>query len=334
MKLKRLLFVGSLIGLFVVCYYIMNEDYNELARYPYATEENRDIILKYLDTSDINYLTAQQIEPKDFMDFIEVEGFDVHNTLWYSKAKQEQDASNEDIVKFINAYREHMSFGDLPYLLSSYSYATLSEYYEKGDPYLKNSTLIANPNAKHLVITDKHTLYTFVPSDLVNLVDVPFANVVEDKTEVKVKEEVVEPLTKLCTAASEIDSQTCGNMIVTTGYLSYEDQIQLYEKALLKYGQDKFGQHASYPGQSEYQLGYSIKLSPVEEASEDEQKTQATWLKENAYKFGFIIRYPEGKENTTGKSADAYILRYVGEKIAKEMQDKQMTLNEMVFNEG
>lgn len=334
MKLKRLLFVGSLISLFVICYYIMNKDYNELARYPYATEENRDIILKYLDTSDINYLTAQQIEPKDFIDFIEEEGFDVHNTLWYSKAKKEQDASNGDIVRFINTYREKMSYGDLPYLLSSYSYATLREYYDKGDPYLKNSTLIVNANAKHLVITDKHTLYTFEPSDLISISDVPFANVEDDKTEVFIKNEVSDPLIKLCNAAVEINSNTCGNMIVTTGYISYQDQIKLYEKALLKYGQDKAVQHANYPGQNEFQLGYSIRLSPAEEASEDEQKTQATWLKENAYKYGFIIRYPEGKENTTGRNNDAFILRYVGEKIAKEMQDKQMTLNEMVFNEG
>ena len=43
MKAKRFIFIGSLIALFVFCYYQMNRDYNELARYPYATEENRDI---------------------------------------------------------------------------------------------------------------------------------------------------------------------------------------------------------------------------------------------------------------------------------------------------
>lgn len=334
MKLKRIIFISSLIALFVFCFYQMNKDYNELARYPYATEENRDIILKYLDTNDINYITAQQIEPKDFLPFIAEEGFDVYNTLWYSRAFNEQDGDKAMIVKFVNTYRDRMTYGDLPYLLSAYSYATLTEYFEKGDPYLKSSTLIVNPNAKHLVITGKHMLYTFSPSDLASISDVPFANIMANETEIYLKSEVLEPLNQLCTGASEINSKTCGNMIVTTGYLSYENQIELYEKALLKYGQDKFHAYADYPGQSEFQLGYSIKLAPAEEESEDDQKQQALWLKENAYKYGFIVRYPEGKESTTGKSHDAFILRYVGEKIAKEIQDKQITLNEMVFKEG
>lgn len=334
MKLKRTIFVSSLILLFIFCYYQMNKDYNELARYPYATEENRDIILKYLDTNEINYLTAQQIEPKDFLPFIAEEGFDVHNTLWYSKAKNEQDDDAASIVNFINAYRDRMTYGDLPYLLSAYSYATLNEYYEKGDPYLKNSILISNPKAKHMVITDRQTLYTFEPSDLAVITSVPFASVLEDETEIYVKSEMLDPLNQLCTGASEINSKTCGNMVVITGYLSYDNQVKLYEQALLKYGQDKFNKYADYPGQSEFQLGYSLKLSPAEEESEDEKKQQAIWLKENAYKYGFIIRYPDGEETTTGKTGDSFVLRYVGVKVAKEMQDKQVTLNEMVFKEG
>lgn len=332
MKIKRLLFIVSLIALFIFCYYQMNKDYNELARYPYATDENRDIILKYLDTNDINYMTAQQIEPKDFLPFIEEEGFDIYNTLWYSKAKNSQDGDSSVIVKFINAYRDRMSFSDLPYLLSSYSYETLTQFYAKGDVYIKDAAIIANPNAKNLVITGKNTLYTYQASDLSPITDVPFANIIDSKTEIYVKNEVLEPLNELCSAASEINSQTCGNMIVTTGHLTYDDQISLYEDALLKYGQDKFSLHASYPGQSEFQLGYLIQLAPAEEMSDEEKKHQETWLKENAYKYGFIIRYPDGKEAITGKVGTSFILRYVGTKTAKEIQDRQITLNEMVFN--
>lgn len=333
MKVKRFIFIGSLIALFVFCYYQMNKDYNELARYPYATEENRDIILKYLDTNDINYLTAQQIEPKDFLPFIEEEGFNIHNTLWYSKAKNAQDGDPAIIVSFINAYRDRMSFDDLSYLLSSYSYETLREFYSKGDPYIKEAAIIVNPNAKHLVIVNRNTLYTFRPSDLERIAGVPFANIMEGRTEIYVKNEVRGPLSRLCDAASEINSQTCGNMIVTTGYLSYEDQTFLYEQALLEHGQDDVLKYAGYPGQSEFQLGYSVQLSSAEEADEEEVRKQETWLKENAYKYGFIIRYPQGKEAVTGKEGNSFILRYVGNDIAKEMQDKGVTLNEMVFHE-
>ena len=47
MKVKKNLFLASICVLFLVCYYIMNQTYDELARYPYATEENHDLILHW-----------------------------------------------------------------------------------------------------------------------------------------------------------------------------------------------------------------------------------------------------------------------------------------------
>ena len=64
MKVKRNLFLASLCVLFLVCYYIMNQTYDELARYPYATEENHDLILHYLDEKDIDFLLAQNVKPE------------------------------------------------------------------------------------------------------------------------------------------------------------------------------------------------------------------------------------------------------------------------------
>lgn len=57
------------------CLYHMDKSYDPLARYPYTTDANRDIILEYLDSNDIDYLINQHITPDKFMDFIKLDGF-------------------------------------------------------------------------------------------------------------------------------------------------------------------------------------------------------------------------------------------------------------------
>ena len=56
----------------------------------------------------------------------------------------------------------------------------------------------------------------------------------------------------------------------------------------------------------------------------EEERDQEIWLKDNAYKFGFIIRYPKQKEDATGKRYH-YTLRYVGKEIAKKLHDEAMS---------
>lgn len=57
---------------------------------------------------------------------------------------------------------------------------------------------------------------------------------------------------------------------------------------------------------------------------------EAKWLKENAHKFGFILRYPKGKEDITGKKFEPWHIRYVGEDIAKYIYENNLTLEEYV----
>ena len=61
----------------------------------------------------------------------------------------------------------------------------------------------------------------------------------------------------------------------------------------------------------------------------EEERDQEIWLKDNAYKFGFIIRYPKQKEDATGKRYQPYTLRYVGKEIAKKLHDEGYVLDEV-----
>lgn len=354
MKTKRILFIASLICMFGICFTIMNKHYDELARYQYVTKENREILLAHLSTDDINYIVAQQIKPEQFLPFIEAKGFSVRNCMWYSKAKEIQDADHQLIVSFINDFKDKLEYSNLDTLLSSYSYQTLRTFYEEDNDYVKNATVVANPSSLYTLIKESESLYTYVPKDLVEIRELPHVSLVGD-SDILIKSEVMEPLQSMCNDLSLLNDKTCGNLIITAGYISYEKQIPLYEKMMLKYGKDEFSKYWDYPGQNEFQLGYSIRfqiagkeenvvdefsIAQKQEAENgDETKTEvdnsveeelqlATWIKENAYKYGFILRYPENQEKSTGKLYQPFTLRYIGKDIAKELHESGKTLEE------
>lgn len=331
MKLKRMLFVFSLIVLALCCYAIMNRRYDELARYPYATTENREIILQYLNTDDINYICDQRIEPNEFLPFIDKPGFDIHNTMWYATAKNAMDQDNAYIVSFINTYRTKMNYRDLGSLIRNYGYETLATFYDNNDIYVKDAQLIVDPSLLQVDPDDKHTLFRYVPNNLVNAADIPHENMVEGEERLLIREEVVEPLRELCTAAEEINGNTCGNMVLTTGYLSYDEQVPLYKQALLQYGPDGFSKYVDYPGRSEFQTGYMVTFTAVGNDPEvpAAEQQQARWLSENAWKYGFIVRYSKAEETKSGKLEQPYTLRYVGKKHAKTMMQEHILFEDM-----
>lgn len=352
MKIKRSLFVIALIALFMGCYMIMNRHFDELARYPYTlSEQQRDKVLSHLNTEEINYLVSQKIKPEQFLPFIDINGFELNNTLWYNTAyqiqkpaKKDKDKENKEyIVSFINRYHDQMEYGNLQDLLSNYSYNVLTRFFDEGDAYVTDAQLISTPAEKYTLIKDKKTLYTYEPKDLVSVNNLPHASMVKNANDIIVKKEVVKPLEQLCEAAKEINQKTCGDMRLVAGYISYEDQITLYEKAKTLYGKD-VALYWDAPGQSEYQLGYSVQLLPNElkpdiEISKEEKSKEKTptesereqeiWLKDNAYKYGFIIRYPKQKEDVTGMKYQPYTLRYVGKELAKKMHDDNLVLEEV-----
>ena len=86
------------------------------------------------------------------------------------------------------------------------------------------------------------------------------------------------------------------------------------------------------PGQSEHQSGLAADVSSPSvnyALTESFGKTdEGIWLAQNAHKFGFIIRFPDGKESITGYLYEPWHIRYVGESVATEIYAKDLTLEE------
>lgn len=119
-------------------------------------------------------------------------------------------------------------------------------------------------------------------------------------------------------------------LMVTSSYRDYESQKEIYDYRVSNWGERKADETAARPGHSEHQTGLVIdmtsKTEPLADSFTDSEAYK--WLKENAYKYGFIERYPEGKTYLTGYNPESWHWRYVGLEAAKTMHDEDITFDE------
>ena len=128
---------------------------------------------------------------------------------------------------------------------------------------------------------------------------------------------------KLCDAITK-DGLSLG---VNSSYRSYQDQKETYDFYLKSYGQDYVNKYVATPGYSEHQTGLALDVMSLV-SSPFKTTEEFKWMKDNAYKYGFILRYEEDKEDIVGYNYESWHYRYVGEKIAKEIFDSDLTFDE------
>lgn len=116
-------------------------------------------------------------------------------------------------------------------------------------------------------------------------------------------------------------------LIGSSAYRSYKSQLRILKEETDKKGVDYADKYVAKPGQSEHQSGLAIDVTNRVRCF-DKTSKEAQWLANNAHKFGFILRYPDGKENITGYNYEPWHIRYVGKDIAKEIYKKNITLEE------
>lgn len=113
---------------------------------------------------------------------------------------------------------------------------------------------------------------------------------------------------------------------IKSGFRSYTLQAELYNAYVQRDGKDAADTYSARPGHSEHQTGLAIDVNKADDSFAG--TPEAKWLAENCWKYGFIIRYPEGKENITGYKYEAWHIRYLGEATAKAVFESGKTLEE------
>lgn len=106
-----------------------------------------------------------------------------------------------------------------------------------------------------------------------------------------------------------------------SAYRSYLRQKEIYQRSIKEYGFNNTEKDTARPGHSEHQTGLTIDVSSNKQGNmlNFENTLSFKWIKNNAYKYGFILRYPKGKEKIHGFIYESWHYRYVGKKIAKDM---------------
>ena len=145
------------------------------------------------------------------------------------------------------------------------------------------------------------------------------------------RKEAAKALEKMCDDAKENANL---DIFLGSGYRSPERQNEVYAAEIKNEGE--IGkQYVAVPGHSEHQTGLAVDLTCksmkflLEENFEDTKEGE--WLLNNAHKYGYILRYPKGKENITGYNYEPWHYRYVGVELSSYMYENNLTLEE-VYN--
>lgn len=184
-----------------------------------------------------------------------------------------------------------------------------------------------DPNSITVLVNKQYGLPdNFKPTDLV-YPDVPFTFSAKiDKREMR--KEAAAALEQLFSGAKKDGIYLLG----VSAYRSYVTQKGLFNSYADKDGEQRAETYSAVPGHSEHETGLAIDVTGGNGkcAAEDcfAGTKEAAWLANHAYEYGFIVRYPKGKESITGYEYEPWHIRYVGKKVAKEIQEKGITLEE------
>ena len=118
-------------------------------------------------------------------------------------------------------------------------------------------------------------------------------------------------------------------LIINSSYRSYEEQDEVYNDYKSSRGEEYADKIAARAGFSEHQTGMAVDIQTYGSTGATfEEFDEFKWLSENAYKYGFILRYPKGKEYITGYEYESWHYRYVGVEVAEYIHNNNITFDE------
>lgn len=188
----------------------------------------------------------------------------------------------------------------------------------------QNLPVIANGDYLLALVTKETTLKSnYAPADLE-----PIPAYMFPSRDMQLRREALEHLEELWSVAEE------EGVILTilSAYRSYSYQMSLFNRYAEKHGEEQANRFSARPGQSEHQLGTAVDFggTAFDFKAEFAQTPQGRWLAENAYRFGFALSYPEGKEHITGYIFEPWHYRYIGLDYAYQWKAAGITLKEFL----
>lgn len=194
-------------------------------------------------------------------------------------------------------------------------------------PFNKAAASIDDPASPWVVVNKSRALQppAFVPTSL-RFANVPYVN---RQPSVPAVATALEQMFAAGKAEAGLDFS------VQSAYRSYDSQVRVYNDDVAQNGVAYADTDTARPGHSEHQTGLAVDISAVPaRCSLDAcfaQTPQGVWLAANAYRFGFLLRYPADKVAVTGFTFEPWHFRYIGTALAVELRAKRITTLEEFF---
>jgi len=188
--------------------------------------------------------------------------------------------------------------------------------------FYKNINII-NQEDDILVLVNKNNKLTksFIPPKL-EKINIKYSN--KDKFLRKEAKEAFEKLSK---------NAKKNNLKITavSAYRSFNYQERLFNNYIKEYGKKYALNCSAKPGHSEHQTGLAVDvMGSNNDYNKFDETKEFLWMQKNAHKYGFILRYPKGKEKITGFKYEPWHYRYVGIYIATIIHSENLTLEEFM----
>ena len=256
---------------------------------------------------DINIIS--KLEDKEIKEIIKQK----YNKMYPKLIKQKYFIYN-NLDRYLAYYKENKN-DKLSHVISMVNVNADYDYYD--EKVVKKTDTSKN----ELMLVNKYNYLTndYAPEDIVD-VSVQFAY-----GDNEIKSEVYEKFRSMYNDAKKEGLY----LIITSAYRDYNFQNELWESYKKQQGEEWADSVAARAGYSEHQTGLTLDIVTYNaNMNEFENTDEFKWLQNNAYKYGFILRYPKDKEDITGYSYESWHYRYVGVDAAKKIHKLGITFDE------
>lgn len=279
-------------------------------------------IKKYIDYRNSNEFKLKQIgynetEIKDITklkdDQIKAILKKKYNRLNIKFIRQKYFITN-NLDRYIKYYNNHKD-DKISHIVSIVNVCADEDYYDKDT--VKKTDI----SKKKLMLVNKFNYLdeNYAPDDIVK-VSMQFAY-----GDNEIKKEVYEKFRSMYNGAKKEGLY----LIITSSYRDYNFQKELWDSYANQKGDEWADSVSARAGYSEHQTGYTLDIVTYNaNMSSFETTDEFKWLQDNAYKYGFILRYPKDKEDITGYSYESWHYRYVGKDVATKIKKLGITFDE------
>jgi len=289
LKIGRIILLGCLMVLFLLCFRYMNSRYDRLSRYPYKNEKARSLINKYLDDEEIEYIIEYAIDPSYFIDYVSAPSFNIYHVEEYKRISSAATyLNNVDCVEFTEEiYDIENGIDTAISLFPYYSFNDVRSWVLSiGTTDVK---LWDDPTSLKIYLDDQHSVLNYVPNNLVSEES--------EYGQITLRQVALENLLNMLQGLE--DQGLSSDISIVSSYLSASE----------------IKKEGIYDIRRENQLGLSIDF----DYGQDSELSAYKWLLQNAWQYGFIRSDSEVSTHW----------RYVGVDTADRMNKENLQLKDL-----